>query len=1148
MLDFTKPIRPDSVAYPICTRVKDVITSISESSNKVQIVCPILGKYIKLDFHYLAKHHGRIAFSMGITNLSENEEKNKRERIDNVFRMMSSAFDSIFALDLNTDKVEVIIQGFYGSITNLQNVIAREDLDFHFINEFIHPEDQKEYIAFIARDGLMERLKASEHCVESQFFRTKNLNGSFVWKAHSLQYIAESNYVVYSICSVPNFDENLINKLTPNYMYDENGQQYKGYYASLIRSIKESKNVNIFWKDKNRRFVGVNQKFLESYGLHDDSSLIGKTDEEMKWHIDDGPFKNDEINVIENGVVIANRIGNCNIKGVSQKIIVFKEPLYDKGEIVGLVGYFFVLNDLGKEFGWSQNLNGIDQVTNLLSAHGMTNVLAEYIEGWHIRKENFAVIRIFLKDYNRLLKYYGEEVARNVLKEYGELLASIIGLRGSCARLYSGTFVMILKCNDKSEAQVLAQQIVQTSNSIHSLYNSNVTLNPTIKIEFANEVGDINSMLGSIEGTAISNAEKQLLQDKLNYYNLQMDTIVDAIPGGIVLHEIVENGSKVIYVSEGAARITGRTVEEFNYVMNTDKHMGIIPQDASIVMKAVCDTIEKGEELDVSYRIYHKNGSIVWTNMKGRIIGEQNGNPLLLTVFYNITETSKIYQSTLDEAFVSVIIRSEDNDEILYLNDSAKNLATKTLNLSYDEFRNVIINEKSKLSKSEILISNENGNQFEQYEITYKGITLFIRNMRTIWNGRNCLITYFMDVSLKYREQNLAKDILSNISAATAVFYIDKNYKLTINFVNEIAKKYLGLGDIKQGDFEILFFNMHPDDIDYVRGIIEDLITNKKPVNGTYRIISSDQNVTWLRFYIKPILQPDGTCLFYATYFDVSEQKLREEKAREFNEQQMHLFKSAIYAFEHIGNGEFFAKILLDYDTNKIVDNWYNSEKYKMDMSLPASKFMETIEIEAFNDEEREKLKNVINLADIAEETRNLGFSLRSFDYIRRELSGIAYSTRIEVKSILDPETAHVMIYVFGYNLNQNKIPFKFIEDVMINDLESVLLINEDLNVVQAYNAKNSSDIIISTCDQHLKLCEEFAKVHLAPEDISKFLILMNLDNVKLQLSTKQLYRFSLNTINPITKESKRMVWLYAYAGKSHKDIVMCLLNDDDRS
>lgn len=109
---------------------------------------------------------------------------------------------------------------------------------------------------------------------------------------------------------------------------------------SLMQNILNTTQARIFWKDKNRRFIGVNKAFLEAYGFNSEDDVIGKTDEEMSWHPDPEPFKSDELRVLNGESTELVHTQNI-IQGEVHDILASKNPLYDKdGEIIGLVGSF----------------------------------------------------------------------------------------------------------------------------------------------------------------------------------------------------------------------------------------------------------------------------------------------------------------------------------------------------------------------------------------------------------------------------------------------------------------------------------------------------------------------------------------------------------------------------------------------------------------------------------------------------------------------------------------------------------------------------------------------------------------------------------------------------------------------------------------
>ncbi|SDB06370.1 PAS domain-containing sensor histidine kinase [Butyrivibrio sp. INlla16] len=114
----------------------------------------------------------------------------------------------------------------------------------------------------------------------------------------------------------------------------------------------------IFWKDTHRRFVGVNQAFLNFYGFKSADEVIGKTDEDMGWHPDPEPFMQDEILVLH-GESTHNVHGLCIVKGEVREIIATKTPIYDEGVIIGFVGSFM---DVTEE---QEHIRKIEQLNKL---------------------------------------------------------------------------------------------------------------------------------------------------------------------------------------------------------------------------------------------------------------------------------------------------------------------------------------------------------------------------------------------------------------------------------------------------------------------------------------------------------------------------------------------------------------------------------------------------------------------------------------------------------------------------------------------------------------------------------------------------------------------------------------------------------------
>ena len=167
---------------------------------------------------------------------------------------------------------------------------------------------------------------------------------------------------------------------------EEQARQQQDPYASLIGWNTELVNkkvslwddlmlympVPLFWKDRHRRFLGANQAFLDYYGFDSPNQILGKTDEEMFWHLDNGPYHEEELAILHTGARSSNVPGKCIARGVARDIYATKWPLYRDGQIVGLMGYFLDDNMRAEMRGSHGHADTIDPVTGLENAASFT--------------------------------------------------------------------------------------------------------------------------------------------------------------------------------------------------------------------------------------------------------------------------------------------------------------------------------------------------------------------------------------------------------------------------------------------------------------------------------------------------------------------------------------------------------------------------------------------------------------------------------------------------------------------------------------------------------------------------------------------------------------------------------------------------------
>lgn len=490
----------NSTGFPLSQQLRDLQHAMHTGMKK-QFVCSLNGQYVQMNGKCISEQEQHATYALELMNLSDGEIQRKQKHLDKAFRMMYGLYDTIYLLDLSNASFMTLRQSACYDPRHANALHHPEKINMEAVcRRFIHPEEWQLYRAFFDMETLRERLIAQERGYLARYFRTRTANGAYIWKVHTMLYIPEDDKVIYCSAYAPLREKELLERIAPEQLFLERKDTEQGLYRAIRRSLEESQTIRLFWKDREHRFRGANAKFLESYGFRDSSELIGKTDEEMGWHIDEAAFRDDERRVLENGEVIHGEIRRCIIRGVAHNILISKEPLYEDGEIVGLLGTFLDTEELRRILGDTSQLGSIDRVTGLMSAQGITNVMLEYVESWITRGENFAVIRLNIQEYSRAVRDYGEETVKRMLRECAERIRAVAGNRIACARLYNSNFVLLMKCTTAVEVEQFARKLRRSAMETHTLVGFAVTINPELDLRYASDCPNMQSLIGYATG------------------------------------------------------------------------------------------------------------------------------------------------------------------------------------------------------------------------------------------------------------------------------------------------------------------------------------------------------------------------------------------------------------------------------------------------------------------------------------------------------------------------------------------------------------------------------------------------------------------------------------------------------------------------
>lgn len=354
------------------------------------------------------------------------DEQNALHQRGDVMRNLFSLYNSIYMLDYEEDICSVVASQNIGEYEGqVAGGISELYLKKGVLNR-LYEEDRERWAKLADKDYVLNRLKESEKGSFTEVFLIKQDNGDYRWTEALIMLMPEDSQQKVLVC----LKHAVFEEQPDATVFIKRFLRYGGIYLDAEvpehydawKSFMDQANVKIFWKDADCRFLGASRAFRNYYGFRSDEEFVGKTDEEMGWHLNDAPFESDETRVLKNGEAIVSAHTQNVVGGVAHNILASKFPIYRENKIVGLIGYFV---DVDEDVEGNETLREghfRDPVTGLVNVHGFIETMFELDNNLKTNGQNYMVGMIHVDGYDAVLSDYGDKVAHDLILMLTELL------------------------------------------------------------------------------------------------------------------------------------------------------------------------------------------------------------------------------------------------------------------------------------------------------------------------------------------------------------------------------------------------------------------------------------------------------------------------------------------------------------------------------------------------------------------------------------------------------------------------------------------------------------------------------------------------------------------------------------------------------
>lgn len=461
------------------------------------------GNYYQLKVTYLAENEGRHLFKCNINNISIDQNTAERDQLDTKIKELNQLYETILLINKKENITSPLLGG-YNYIEGSAYSSAPFDKSFEkFLNNYVYSEDRDAFTKFMDIINLEHNEFTKEQPFSKKAIRVKQPDGSYLWREFSLLPIigtgkAEFLLTISAITDemakalnklyYPDFTDDdigtldddpahtldeILNKDNEDILYDNDTTTE---YARIWYSLIKNSSYKLFWKDKDRRFRGVSKSFLDFYGIESLDDIIGKNDEEMHWHVDDGPYQGDELDVLGKGLRVNNAPGQCIVNGVVHNITCNKVPIYNNGKIIGLVGSFADVDEEIYRIQKIKNPTKLDTITRLMNTKAFIETMMDYAIQYNDGGRNYAYIILHNSNQRRIKDTYGKEVASCVIRQMGEKIIDVIKQSGAASRLKESYFAIITYIDSKDKLDELTRRIKENIEGINEVDGKSVTI------------------------------------------------------------------------------------------------------------------------------------------------------------------------------------------------------------------------------------------------------------------------------------------------------------------------------------------------------------------------------------------------------------------------------------------------------------------------------------------------------------------------------------------------------------------------------------------------------------------------------------------------------------------------------------------------
>ncbi|MBE6039864.1 MAG: EAL domain-containing protein [Clostridiales bacterium] len=491
-------------------------------------------EYYEVRVRCVARTRGKYSVLMRLSNLSKAAKAASTSQLDESLVRIYAMFERITLVDLNTDTIRPLYTTTREKLVS-QNTDA-DKMAHEYAEKYLFPEDRDIYLSMVDPKTVEERFRENGITYMTRVLRTKSTHGSYEWKEYTDLRIGNNVYLIL----IKNVHQSVISLESRIHrtLAGEDGYTADLLWSNLIRSGL----IRLFWKDRERRFLGASNAFLDYYGFDSVDEIFGSNDEDLGWHLDPGPYKSDELRVIKEGITTHNIPGNCLCDGENREILASKTPIYNtNGEIIGLMGYFIDRDLLDVNDQRGRETRRRDIHTGLLNSRGFSEEASNFRDEFYLRGKDFVRMHVSIDDFDTINERYGYDFGDKLLGEFGRALKTAFGRSCAVGRIAGSRFALMKGIDRIEDADILREQVRHAAARITSIDEIPVTIYSSAGYALFSESENLSEQEKMAERRILADRNKGVTNEILMSRAAELFHFFDDIPAVFAVYHVTRN-------------------------------------------------------------------------------------------------------------------------------------------------------------------------------------------------------------------------------------------------------------------------------------------------------------------------------------------------------------------------------------------------------------------------------------------------------------------------------------------------------------------------------------------------------------------------------------------------------------------------------